>query len=154
MGFGGRSSQGWVSTAADGIALYRECLKKKNKKNYDIPPCPGTHTRRIIPVLHGNLLHGHPSHWRREAACLCPSLAAGLPWCRQKPRLRRAAGPGSTGRPPPTPFFSENKRLILSEERQEGAQLRGKALPPGTHPALLMLLEMGGFKIKKNLSFN
>lgn len=82
-------------------------FKKKKKLRY-CPPCSGTHTRRIIPVLHGNLLHGYPSHRRRDAACLRTGLVTGLSWCWQKPQPRWAVG---RGRRPLPPCFSKNKWL-------------------------------------------
>lgn len=93
-GVGGCSSQGRVSTAADGIALHQNCFKK----NYDIPPTLYTHAQNnpgspwqpapwpsLAPEEGGSLL----SFWHLRQ--LVPVLAQPQPsWAEGPGRLRPA----------------------------------------------------------------
>jgi len=77
--------------------------------------------RRIIPVLHGNLLH--PSHRRREAARLCPGLAALL----ANALAEASGGAGQRRQASPRSLLLRKEEVIFGEERREAVQLRGKA---------------------------
>lgn len=87
---------------------------------------------------------GHPLRWRREAARLCPSLAAGLPRCRKKLRRRRAARSGLPSLPS-SPKTSGGSGAESGEKAQ--SSVAKLSLQELTTPALLMLLEMGGLRI-------
>lgn len=131
-----------MSAAADGIALHQNGFFKKIKKNkkklrYSPSPSLYTHTRRIIPVLHGNLLRGHPLHQRREAACFHSSISASLSRCCQSLSRAGQRGPGRFLPSPSSPKISD----FLEQRAQGDAQLY-------LAETLLMLLDMGGFNVE------
>lgn len=136
MGFGG--SQGGASAAAS-----RSTADARNKPDVAMFFPPPRHARAQNNP--GSPWQPAPWHRRREAGRLRPSLATGAPRCCQEPRWGWAGWAALVFLPaPPDPSSCAERRV--PRRRMALGQSSPSRNPP-------MLLETGGFKIKKHFFY-